>query len=222
MSTEQQIAEGLCWAHTPINLHDVPAIVRRARRRKNSVGLKSTAPPTWSIMKIQTYQSSICLCLEAVDSSKTNSITVGRPERSKNECMISVIFNWHGGKNPHGAQRESTWKASLGRFFLCVMFGKCYCFSAGEAPLTSEDMMSHVTGGSYWRAQKEAGWTHSSSSYLSSSFEWGLISGAPASLTVFHCIVHFSKHRLLFLGFFLVLQRRSRDPEKCPWCICSR
>lgn len=89
----------------------------------------------------------------------------------------------------------------------------------GSSDIRRQDVTCHW--GSYWRAQKAAGWTPSSSSYLSSAFEWGLISGAPASLTVFHCIVHFSKHRLLFLGFFLVLQRHSRDPEKCPRCICS-
>ena len=68
-----------------------------------------------------------------------------------------------------------------------------------------------------------SGWMNSQQFFLSLKHLWvGLIPGAPASLTVFHCIVHFSKHVLLFLGFFPVLQKSSRDPEKCPQCICSR
>lgn len=68
----------------------------------------------------------------------------------------------------------------------------------------------------------ERGWMNSQQFFLSLKRLWvGVIAGAPASLTVFHCIVQFSKHVLLFSGFFLVLQRHSRDPEKCPRCICS-
>lgn len=39
-------------------------------------------------------------------------------------------------------------KALPGSIFLCVMLMKCYCFSAGEAPLTSRrhDVTCHLEG----------------------------------------------------------------------------
>ena len=172
MSTEWQIAGGLSWTHT------LPLIYMMYQRLQGEQG---KGKPLW-VSKALHHPHEVWWEYRLINLPYVyvwKQLILPRQIRSwwDNQYVINVIFKWHDKKNPHGAQRESAWKASLGWFFLCkafcVMFGKCYYFSAGEAPLKSEDMMSHVTGGSYWCARKAAGWTHSNSSYLSSAFEWG-------------------------------------------------
>lgn len=119
-------------------------------------------------------------------------------------------------------KRKHAEKHLPGVIFLCVMFGKCYCFSAGEAPLTSEDMMSHVTGGLIDVLKRLGELT--AVLPISAPLVGALSprNHQRANSLSLHCTLFQTQGYPLFLGFFLVLQRRSRDPEKCPWGVSAQ
>ena len=149
---------------------------------------------------------------------------MGRPEKSKHDCMINIILNWRDTKNPHGAQREMAWKASLGRFFSVNHPERGLVnviISERERFLWNQDVICHC-GVLLICWERELDEFTGILPILQVPLRGPYTRRAVIINRLSHPTVHFSKHALLSLGFCATLQSggSGRDTEKCPQWVC--